>query len=82
MGCRKSSSKKEVHNDIVLPQEIRKISNNLSLKRMRKTNKQTNPKVSRKKEIVKIRAKINEKKDLKKNSKKRSVKLRAGFLKR
>ena len=53
MGCRKSSSKKEVHNDIVLPQEIRKISNNLSLKRMRKTNKQTNPKVSRRKEIIK-----------------------------
>ena len=30
MGCSKSSSKKEVYNKIILPQE-RKISNNLTL---------------------------------------------------
>jgi len=31
MGCSKGSSKSEVHSDTDLPQETRKISNNLTL---------------------------------------------------
>ena len=44
MGCSKSSSKREVYSNTVLPQETRKTSNrNLTPKTMgkRKTNKQT-----------------------------------------
>ena len=63
MGCRKSSSKREVYSNRILPQETRNISNkqtNLTLKaiRERRTKK---PKVSRRKEIIKIRSDINEK---------------------
>ena len=52
----KSSSKKEVYSNIVLPQEARKISNNLilHLKELAK-EQQTKPKASRRKEIIKIR---------------------------
>ena len=62
MGCSKSSSKREVYNNTVLPQEIRKISNkqpNLTPKAIREEQK--NPKVSRRKEIIKIRSEIKEK---------------------
>ena len=31
MGCSKSSSKREVYSNTILPQETRKISNNLNL---------------------------------------------------
>ena len=63
MGCSKSSSKREVYSNTILPQETRNISNkqpNLIPKatRERRTKK---PKVSRRKEIIKIRAEINEK---------------------
>ena len=63
MGCRKSSSKREVYSNTILPQETRNISNkqsNLTPKanRERRTKK---PKVSRRKEIIKIRSEINEK---------------------
>ena len=45
MGCSKSSSKKEVYNKIILPQE-RKISNNLTLHLEEiEKEEQTNPKV-------------------------------------
>ena len=57
MGCRKSSSKKEVHSNSSSPQETRKISNkqfNLTPKK-----EQRKRKVSRKKEIIKIRGEIN-----------------------
>lgn len=42
MGCSKSNPKRKVHSDISLPQEMRKISNNLTyhlkeLKRRRTT---------------------------------------------
>ena len=59
MGCSKSSSKREVHNNTDLPQETRKISNNLTyyLKELEKEEK-TKPKVSRWKEITKIREEI------------------------
>ena len=61
MGCSKSSCKREVYINTSLPQETRKISNNLTL-HLNKLEKeeQTKPKVSRRKEIIKIRAEINE----------------------
>ena len=62
MGCSKSSSKREVYSNIILPQKTRKISNNLNLylKQLEK-EEQRNPKVSRRKDIIKIRSEINEK---------------------
>ena len=61
MGHSKISSKREVYSSTILPQETRKISNNLTLhlKQLEKVE-QTKPKVSRRKEIIKIRAEINE----------------------
>ena len=63
MGCRKSSSKREVYSNKILPQETRKsqITNlTLHLKQLEK-EEQKNPKVRRRKEIIKIRSEINEK---------------------
>ena len=63
MGCSKSSSKREVYSNIILPQETRNISiNNLTLhlKQLEK-EKQKDPKVSRRKEIIKIRSEIEDK---------------------
>ena len=61
MGHSKSSSKREVYSNTILPQETRKISNNLTLhvKQLEK-EEQIKSKVSRRKEIIKIRAEINE----------------------
>ena len=56
----KSSSKREVYSYKSLPQETRKISNNLTLQLKELEKEQTKPKVSRRKEIIKIRAEINE----------------------
>ena len=64
MGCSKSSSKREVNSNTMLPQETRNISNkqlNLSPKAIEKEEQKKPPKVSRWKEIIKIRSKINEK---------------------
>ena len=66
MGCSKSSSKREVYSNTILPQEARKTSNrqpNFTPKTTgkRKTNKQKNPKISRRKETIKIQVEINEK---------------------
>ena len=60
MGCSKSGSKREVYSYTSIPQEARKISNTLTLhlKELEK-EEQTEPKVSRRKEIIKIRAEIN-----------------------
>ena len=61
MGLSKSSSKREVYSNTILPQETRKISNNLTLRlKQLEKEEQTKPKVSRRKEIIKIRAEINE----------------------
>ena len=63
MGCSKSSSKREVYSNTILPQETRNISNKqptLYQKQLEK-EEQKNPKVSRRKEIIKIRSEINEK---------------------
>ena len=55
MGCSKSSSKREVYRNTILPQETRNISNNLALhlKQLEK-EEQRKPKVGRRKESIKI----------------------------
>ena len=63
MGCSKSSSKREVYINTILPQETRNISKkqrNLTPEAIRERRTKT-PKVSRRKEIIKIRSEINEK---------------------
>ena len=59
----KSSSKREVYSNTILPQETRNISNkqpNLTPKAIRERRTKM-PKVSRRKEVIKIRSEINEK---------------------
>ena len=63
MGCSKSSSKREVYSNKILPQETRNILNkqpNLISNTIRERRTKT-PKVSRRKEIIKNRSEINEK---------------------
>ena len=63
MGCSKSSSKREVYSNTILPQEkeTSQINNlTLQLKQLEKEEQKT-PKVIRRKEIIKIRSEINEK---------------------
>ena len=82
MGCSKSSSKREVYSNIILPQETRNNSNkqtNLTPKAIREGRTKT-PKVSRIKEIIKIRSEINEKEMRKQQQ--RSIKLKADSLRR
>ena len=62
MGCSKSSSKREVYSNTILPQEIRKTLNrqpNFTPKLEKEEQK--SPKISRRKEIIKIQAEIMEK---------------------
>ena len=63
MGCSKSSSKREVYSNTILPQETRKTSNKQpsftpKTTGKRRTNK---PQRQRRKQIIKIQAEINEK---------------------
>ena len=63
MGSSKSSSKRELCSNTLLPQETRNIQINsvtLHLKQLEKEDQKT-PKVSRRKDIIKIRSEINEK---------------------
>ena len=65
MGYSKSSSKREVYSNTILPQETRKALNrqpNFTPKTIgkRRTKKKKN-KISRRDEIIKIQAEINEK---------------------
>ena len=63
MGCSKSSSKRDVYSNTIVPQETRNISNKqpyLTPKAIRERGTK-NLKVSRRKEIIKIRSEINEK---------------------
>ena len=63
MGCSKSSSKRQVYSNTILPQEKRKTPNiqpNFTLKTTGK-REQKPQKISRSKEIIKIRTEINEK---------------------
>ena len=65
MGCSKSSSKREVYRNTILPQETIKTLNrqpNLHLKQLEKEEEQQQKnKIRRRKEIIKIQAEINEK---------------------
>ena len=62
MGCSKSSSKREVYSNTILPQETRKTLNRQPNFTPKTTGKRTKtPKISRRKEIIKIRAEISEK---------------------
>ena len=62
MGCSKSSSKREVYSNTILPQETRKTSSRQPKFMSKTTEKeQKTPKISRRKEIIKIRAEITEK---------------------
>ena len=63
MGCSKSSSKREVYSNTILPQETRNISSkqpNFTPKAIRE-RRTKNPKVGRRKEIIKIGSEMNEK---------------------
>ena len=61
MGCSKSSSKREVHSNTDIPQEIRKITNNLIYHKKELEKKvQTKPKVNRRKEITKVKNEIKQ----------------------
>ena len=63
MGCSKSSSKREVYSNTILPQETRKTPNRQHNFTPKTTGKRRTkkPKISRRKDIIKIREEINEK---------------------
>ena len=62
MGCSKSSSKREVYSNTILPQEIRKTLNRQPNFAPKTTGRRKKiPKISQRKEIIKIQAEINEK---------------------
>ena len=64
MGCSKSSPKREIYSNTILPQETRKTSNrqpNFIPKTTGKRTKKKHPKISRRKEIIKIQAERNKK---------------------
>ena len=62
MGLHKSSSKRKVYSDTIIPQEARKALTRQLNSTSKAAGKRTKtPKVSRRKEIIKIRAEINEK---------------------
>ena len=64
MGYSKSSSKREVYSNTILPQETRKTSNkqpNSTSKTTGKRRTKKSSKVRRRKEIIRIRAEISEK---------------------
>ena len=57
MGQSKSNSNREVYSNTSLPQETRKISNNLTL-HLKELEKEKNHKINKRKEIIKIRAEM------------------------
>ena len=63
MGCSKSSSKREVYSNTILPQETRKTLSRQPNFAPKTTGKRRTKKlkVSRRKEIIKIKAEIKEK---------------------
>ena len=60
MGLSKSSSKRKVYSNAILPQEIKKISNNLSSHVKQPEKEQTKSKDIKRKEAIKIRKEKNE----------------------
>ena len=80
MGCSKSSPKREVYSNTILPQETRKTLNRQpyftpKTTGKRKTTKKKS-KISRRKEIIKILAEVNEKQM--KETIVKKIKLKAG----
>ena len=64
MGCSKSSLKREVNSNTVIPQETRKTSNrqpDFTPKTTGERRTKEPPKISRRKEIIKIQAEIMKK---------------------
>ena len=61
MGCSKSSSKRKVYSNRILPQETRKTSNRQPNFTPKTTGKRRTKKINRRQEIIKIQAEINEK---------------------
>ena len=63
MGCNKSSSKREVYNITILPQETRKASNRQPNSKSKAAGERRikTPQSQQKERIIKIRAEINEK---------------------
>ena len=63
MGCSRTSSKREVYSNTILPQETRKTLNRQPNFTPKTVGKRTTkkPKSNQRKEIIKIRAEINEK---------------------
>ena len=64
MGCSKSSSKREVYSNTIVPQKTSKTPNrqsNCTPKTTGRRRTTTTIKISRRKEIIKIQAEINEK---------------------
>ena len=59
-GCSKSSSKKEVYSNTILPQETFEINNLTSHLKQLEKEEQTKPKISRRKEIINNKVEINE----------------------
>ena len=63
MGCSKSSAKRQVYSNIILPKETSQINNlTLHLKQLEKEEEkqqQKTPSISRRKEIIMIRSEIN-----------------------
>ena len=64
MGCSKSSSKREVYSNTILPQETRKTSNRQLIFAPKTTGKRRK-KISKRNEIIKIPGEINVKKKMK-----------------
>ena len=57
-GCSKSSSKKEVNSNTILPQEKFEINNLTSHLKQLEKEEQTKPKISKRKEIINIRIEV------------------------
>ena len=82
MGCSKSSSKREVYSNTILPQGTRKISNKQSNLPSKGIRKGTNKNQSQKKEGNNKDQRRNKLNRDKKMMWKRSIKPRTGFWKR
>ena len=81
MGCSKSSHKREVYSNTILPQKTRKILNRQPNFTPKATGKRRSKKISRRKEIIKIWAEIHEK-GMRETIVKLNKTLKAGSLRR
>ena len=66
MGCTKNGFKRDVYSNKILPQEIRKIINNLILHLKQLEKNKQNQKLVERKEIRKMRAEIEMKETIEK----------------